>query len=105
MTPPPKLFTPVKIGNMMLQHRVVMAPLARFRANALHVPTPLMAEYYAQRASTPGTFIIAEATPIAPQACGYPHAPEIYTDEQVAGWKQVGAIDFDYSLRLRISHG
>lgn len=85
----PKLFTPVKIGNATLKHRVVMAPLTRFRANAKHVPTALMKEYYAQRASTPGTFIIAEATFIAPQAGGGPHVPEIYTDEQVAAWKEV----------------
>ena len=84
-----KLFTPVKVGDVTLQHRVVMAPLTRFRATKAHVPTPLMAEYYAQRASTPGTLIIAEATPISPQAGGYRHIPGIWNDEQVAGWKLV----------------
>ncbi|EKM53345.1 uncharacterized protein PHACADRAFT_259653, partial [Phanerochaete carnosa HHB-10118-sp] len=54
-----------------------------------HVPTQLMAEYYAQRASTPGTLIISEATPVAPQAGGYRHVPGIWNDEQVAGWKLV----------------
>ncbi|EKM53347.1 uncharacterized protein PHACADRAFT_147821 [Phanerochaete carnosa HHB-10118-sp] len=85
----PKLFAPVKVGDAMLQHRVVMAPLTRLRATKAHVPTPLMAEYYAQRASTPGTLIVSEATFIAPQASGFPHVPGIWSDEQVAGWKLV----------------
>ena len=54
-----KLFSPIRIGDLTLSHRVVMAPLGRLRATAQNVSTPLMAEYYAQRASTPGTFIIA----------------------------------------------
>ena len=85
----PKLFTPVNVGNLALQHRVVMAPLTRFRASIQHVPTDLMTEHYAQRANVPGTFIIAEATVIAPRAGGVLHTPGIYTDEQVAAWKRV----------------
>ena len=88
----PKLFMPINIGGMTLQHRVVMAPLARFRADPQRIPTEIMVEYYAQRASTPGTFIIAEATSIAPHACSYPGTPEIFTDEQVAGWKRVSTL-------------
>ncbi|EKM53294.1 uncharacterized protein PHACADRAFT_98495 [Phanerochaete carnosa HHB-10118-sp] len=85
----PKLFTPIKVGDATLQHRVVMAPLTRVRATKAHVPTPLMAEYYAQRASTPGTLIVSEGTFIAPQAGGHRHVPGIWNDEQVAGWKRV----------------
>ncbi|EKM48277.1 uncharacterized protein PHACADRAFT_203014, partial [Phanerochaete carnosa HHB-10118-sp] len=85
----PKLFTPIMVGDAILQHRVVMAPLTRFRATKAHVPTPLMAEYYAQRASMPGTLIVSEATFIAPQAGGHQHSPGIWNDEQVTGWKHV----------------
>ena len=92
-----KLFTPIKVGKLTLQHRVVMAPLTRFRANVQHVPTELMTKHYAQRASTPGTLLIAEATIISPQAGGVPHAPGIYTDEQVVAWKRVS---IQYDLRI-----
>ena len=85
----PKLFTPLKVGDSTLQHRVVMAPLTRFRATDKHVPTPLMAEYYAQRASTPGTLLITEATFITAWAGGYPNVPGIWNDEQIAAWKKV----------------
>ena len=85
----PKLFTPTKIGDVTVQHRVVMPPLTRYRATKTHVPTDIMVEYYAQRASTPGTLLITEATFIAAQAGGYRNVPGVWNDEQVAGWKRV----------------
>ncbi|KAF8066539.1 hypothetical protein FPV67DRAFT_1670034 [Lyophyllum atratum] len=84
-----QLFQPIKVGDMTLQHRVVMAPLTRFRADAQHVPLPHVAEYYAQRASVPGTLIISEATFIAQRAGGYPNAPGIWSDAQIAAWKKI----------------
>lgn len=75
---------------MKLQHRVVMAPLTRFRANSDHVPiVPLVKEYYLQRALNPGTLLITEATFIAPQAAGYENVPGLWTKEQLRAWKEV----------------
>jgi NADPH2 dehydrogenase len=84
-----KLFQPLKIGTMSLQHRLVMAPLTRFRADDQNVPLPMVAEYYAQRASVPGTLLITEATFIAPQAAGYPNVPGIWNKDQITAWKTV----------------
>ncbi|RDW84377.1 NADH:flavin oxidoreductase oxidase family protein-like protein [Coleophoma cylindrospora] len=84
-----KLFQPLQIGQCALKNRVVMAPLTRFRANDTHAPLPIVAEYYAQRASVPGTLLVSEATFIAPQAGGYDNAPGIYSEEQIAAWKKV----------------
>ncbi|KAF9238925.1 hypothetical protein BU15DRAFT_88172 [Melanogaster broomeanus] len=85
----PALFQPIKVGPLALQHRVVLAPLTRFRNYASHVPGPQVASYYAQRGSTPGTLLIAEATFISRDAGGYEHVPGIYTDAQIEAWKQV----------------
>ena len=85
----PKLFQPISVGNVELQHRVVMAPLTRFRADARHVPTDLAVKYYAQRASVPGTLIISEATFIAAKAGGYDQVPGIWSEEQISAWKKV----------------
>lgn len=91
-----KLFQPIKLGrNMTLAHRVVMAPLTRNRADADHVHTDLGVEYYTQRSSTLGTFIISEATFVAKKAGGYPSVPAMETDEQVAAWKKVGCVFLD----------
>jgi N-ethylmaleimide reductase len=85
----PALFSKLKIGPYELTHRVVMAPLTRMRADhATLAPRPLNVDYYAQRA-TPGGLIIAEASPVMPTGTGSPNVPGIYSEAQVAGWKQV----------------
>ena len=83
------LFKPLRVGTIDLRHRVVMAPMTRFRANKDHVHGELAKIYYAQRSSVPGTLIISEATFIAPQAAGYANAPGIWSDAQIAGWRTV----------------
>ena len=90
-----KLFQPIRVGNLQLSHRVVLAPLTRFRATDAHVPTDIMAEYYAQRASTPGTLLISEATFISPQGGGYNNVPGIWNDEQVSAWKKASMKAFE----------
>lgn len=81
------LFSPARFGAIELPNRVVMSSLTRNRAAAGNVPTPLMAEYYRQRASA--GLILTEATPICPEGHGYPRTPGIHTPEQTAGWKLV----------------
>jgi NADPH2 dehydrogenase len=78
------------VGQMHLNHRIVLAPLTRLRSDKNHVPTlPTMKDYYSQRGSTPGTLLITEATMIAPEAGGLKHVPGIYSQDQITAWKQV----------------
>jgi N-ethylmaleimide reductase len=85
----PCLFSPFQVGPYRLQHRVVMAPLTRMRADrSSFAPRPLNAEYYAQRA-TPGGLIIAEASPVMVTGRGNPGTPGIYSDDQIEGWWRV----------------
>ncbi|MCJ1259775.1 Chanoclavine-I aldehyde reductase fgaOx3 [Lignoscripta atroalba] len=85
----PTLFDPLQIGQTHLNHRLVMAPLTRFRASLSHVQLPIATEYYRQRASTPGTLLITEATFISPRASGYRNVPGIYTPSQISQWKEI----------------
>ncbi|KAK2750853.1 hypothetical protein FQN55_001424 [Onygenales sp. PD_40] len=85
-----RLFRPLKIGNMEVKHRIAMAPLTRLRATVDRVPTPLMVEYYSQRASIPGTLIFAESIAPSPAACGnFVGGPGIWSQEQVTAWKAI----------------
>ncbi|KAF7304144.1 Oxidored-FMN domain-containing protein [Mycena indigotica] len=84
-----RLFQPIRVGEMELAHRVVFGPTTRFRASKVHVPLPHVVEYYEQRASTPGTFIVTEANFIAPCAGGNRNAPGIWSDEQISAWKTI----------------
>ena len=86
---PTQLFTPLPVGALTLPNRVLMAPLTRCRADQDHVPTPLMADYYSQRASA--GLIIAEATAVMAGCSAFWTEPGIYTEAQVAGWQPVTA--------------
>jgi N-ethylmaleimide reductase len=85
----PSLFSPLKVGPCQLKHRLALAPLTRMRAAKPSLaPRPLNAEYYAQRA-TPGALLIAEASPVTETGFGSPGVPGIYTEQQIAGWREV----------------
>ena len=86
----PTLFDPIDLGDIHAKNRIVMAPLTRGRSSESHVPiTTLKADYYAQRAAT--GLIISEATGISQEGLGWPHAPGIWSDDQVEAWKPVTA--------------
>ncbi|KAK0184553.1 hypothetical protein F5146DRAFT_241665 [Armillaria mellea] len=86
-----KLFQPIKIGDITLNHRIVLAPLTRYKSTEKgHVPyTSVMKDYYSQRGSEPGTLLITEATFIARKAGGYKNVPGLWTQEQLDAWKEV----------------
>ena len=83
----PSLFDPIRIGQIELANRIVMAPLTRNRAAPGQVPSPLAVEYYRQRASA--GLIISEATQVCPEGQGYLDTPGIHDAAQVAGWRRV----------------
>jgi NADPH2 dehydrogenase len=84
-----KLFDPLQIGQVTVKHRIAMAPLTRYRADNDHVPLPFVKDYYEQRASVPGTFLVTEATFISPQAGGYANVPGIHNAAQIKAWKEI----------------
>ncbi len=82
------LFDSLKIGDVELKNRIIMAPLTRMRSvQPGNIPYELNAKYYAQRASA--GLIISEATQISNQGQGYPLTPGIHTAAQTQGWKLV----------------
>jgi N-ethylmaleimide reductase len=81
------LFDPLKLGSLELKNRVILAPLTRSRSNDAGVPPDFAATYYAQRAT--GGLLITEATTVSPMAKGYVRIPGIFTEEQIASWRNV----------------
>lgn len=82
------LFTKTTLGPLTLQNHLVMCPLTRSRATG-NVPNDLMVQYYKQRATA--GLIVTEGTSPSPNGLGYPRIPGIFSEAQVAGWKQVTA--------------
>ena len=89
MPPTTTLFTPLQLGALRLEHRVVMAPLTRLRGTERFAPSDTAADYYAERASK-GGLVITEGVPISPET-QYEFAAGIYTAEQEERWSKVVA--------------
>lgn len=84
----PSLFDPITIGDLNLPSRIIMAPMTRNRATMPgRVPNALMKEYYVQRASAGA--ILTEGVSVVPEGVGYPATPGIWSEEQVAAWRDV----------------
>ena len=83
----PHLLDALDLGPLHLPNRVIMAPLTRLRGTVDHIPTAMIAEYYAQRASA--GLIISEGVPVSPQGVGYAQVPGIWSDQQVEKWKKI----------------
>ncbi|WP_413060602.1 alkene reductase [Sphingomonas carotinifaciens] len=94
----PSLFDAIDLGAIHAPNRILMAPLTRGRADKAAVPTPIMAEYYAQRAGA--GLIISEATGISRQGLGWPFAPGLWSDEQVEAWRPVTKAVHDAGGRI-----
>jgi N-ethylmaleimide reductase len=83
------LFTSKKVGAYALSHRVVLAPMTRLRTiQPGDIPSPMMADFYGQRASNGGLEIV-EGVSISVVARSYLGAASFYHDGQVDGWKAI----------------
>lgn len=83
----PDLFEPIKVGNLQLPNRIIMAPMTRSRASMGGVPSEMAIEYYSQRASA--GLIISEASQVSAQGIGYIKTPGNYTEEMIEAWKKI----------------
>lgn len=80
------IFRPLKVGDLVLKHRVVHAALGRARsANATE--SALAAEYFKQR-TTPGALMISQATNIGSEWNAWPWAVELESNGQMDALKQ-----------------
>ena len=81
------LFTPLRLGDIELQNRILMAPMTRSRANPDDSVSALHVEYYAQRATA--GLIISEGIHPSPTGKGYTLSPGLYNDQQQELWRDV----------------
>jgi len=83
----PTLFDPIQVGELLLPNRIFMSPLTRLRGTADHIATPVIGEYYSQRASA--GLIISEGIPIDPMGVGYANVPGLWSKAQTEAWKPI----------------
>src|ERR1017187_8142901 len=81
------LFDHFDLRGLPPKNRMVMAPMTRNRATAAHVPTPLMRQYYEQRASF--GLIVTEGTSPSADGLGYARIPGLFSAAQIAAWRPI----------------
>ena len=96
----PTLFDPIQLGAIAAPNRIFMAPMTRGRSTREHVPTPIMADYYRQRAGA--GLIITEATGISAQGLGFPYAAGLWNAQQIEAWKLVTSAVHDAGGRIMV---
>lgn len=94
----PTIFDPIKLGAMTASNRAIMAPLTRSRATPDALPTTMMIDYYAQRASA--GLIIGEATGVSLQGNGFTYTPGLWSDAQIAAWLPITQAVHDKGGRI-----
>ena len=83
------LLSPVNVGGLQLNNRVVMAPMTRNQSPD-NTPNDGNVEYYRRRAAGGVGLIVTEGTCVDHiAASGYPGVPYIHGEERLAGWKRV----------------
>ena len=82
-----KLFAPLKVGDLSLKNRIILAPLTRNRNSYERIPNDLMLNYYTLRSEF--GLIITEATSIELRGVGYPRTPGIWNEEQIKHWAKI----------------
>lgn len=86
------LFKPIKLGEIELSHRTVLAPLTRLRANPdTYVPdVELASQYYSQRSQRPGSLLISEGIVVSEATVGFfDGCPGIWNEDQVKAWSKI----------------
>ncbi|HKT76289.1 MAG TPA: alkene reductase [Sphingobium sp.] len=92
------IFAPVRLGDLQLANRIVMAPMTRDRAGPQDEPTPVMVDYYRQRAGA--GLIVTEGTQPSLAGKGYWRTPGIHSEAQVEGWRAVADAVHDEGGRI-----
>ncbi|KAG9045972.1 hypothetical protein FS837_005330 [Tulasnella sp. UAMH 9824] len=83
------LSSPLKVGDVELHNRNIMAAMTRNRSIPVNVPNGANVEYYTQRAEGGAGLIVTEGVLVSPQGTNWPHAPGLWSKEQTVGWKKV----------------
>ena len=100
------MFTPFKLRNMALANRVVVSPMAQYKA-VDGCPTDWHFVHYAERAKGGAGLVYTEMTCVSPEGRITPGCPGLYAPEHEAAWTRL--VDFvhaetDAKICCQIGH-
>jgi anthraniloyl-CoA monooxygenase len=88
-SPPAPMFTPFRLGEMVVQNRVVVSPMNMYSAKPGGIPGDFHLVHLGGLAMGGAGLVFAEMTAVSEAGRITPGCPGIYTPEQVAAWKRI----------------
>ena len=85
------MFAPYKLGNMELSNRIVVSPMAQYKAEH-GCPTDWHLVHYGERAKGGAGLVYTEMTCVSPSGRITPGCPGLYAPEHEAKWTRI--VDF-----------
>ena len=82
------MFAPIALRDLQLENRVVVAPMAQFKAID-GGPRDWHLVHYAERAKGGAGLVITEMTAVTPEGRVTPGCPGLYADEHIAAWRRI----------------
>ena len=96
------MFTPFRLRDLRSKNRVVVSPMAQYRA-VDGTPTDWHLVHYAERAKGGAGLVITEMTCVSPEGRITPGCTGLYAPEHEAAWKRI--VDFVHAeTDAKIAH-
>src|SRR5436190_365499 len=104
--PRPPMFTPFRLRDLRLKNRVVVSPMAQYRA-VEGTPTDWHLVHYAERAKGGAGLLYTEMTCVSPEGRITPGCTGLYAPAHEAAWKRI--VDFihaetDAKVAIQLGH-
>jgi anthraniloyl-CoA monooxygenase len=87
--PPPPMFTPFRLGNMVVENRVVVSPMNMYSAEPGGIPGDFHLVHLGRFGMGGAGIVFAEMTAVSELGRITPGCPGIYSADQVAAWKRI----------------
>ena len=87
--PPPPMFTPFRVGQMVVPNRVVVSPMNMYSAEPGGIPGDFHLVHLGRFGMGGAGLVFAEMTAVSEPGRITPGCPGIYSDDQVAAWKRI----------------
>jgi anthraniloyl-CoA monooxygenase len=102
----PPMFTPFRLRDLHLKNRIVVSPMAQYRA-VDGTPTDWHLVHYAERAKGGAGLVTTEMTCVSPRGRITPGCAGLYAPEHEAAWKRI--VDFihaetDAKIGMQLGH-
>ncbi|MGH7556199.1 MAG: bifunctional salicylyl-CoA 5-hydroxylase/oxidoreductase [Gemmatimonadota bacterium] len=104
--PPPPLFTPYRIGDLLLQNRVVVSAMCQYSADE-GTPDDWHFVHLGSRAVGGAGLVMAEMTDVSAEGRISPGCAGLYLPDHVEGWRRIVDFVHEYSwaaIGIQLGH-